>query len=73
MNEYLTSPAVRRGCPEALQHGPSDGAGRCPWCRRRYDTPISVRVPYNGASDLTQAYRRFYDPDWGLAMTDIDI
>lgn len=63
----------RRDCPEAIQHGPADGRGRCPWCRRRYTRAVVVCVPYRGTTDLTQAYRRTYDPDWGVSPADIDI
>lgn len=60
-------------CPEALCHGPADGAGRCPWCHRKY-THANARPVHNHRhpSALTLAYRRFYDPDWGSAHSDDD-
>lgn len=51
-------------CSEALRHGPTDGRGRCPWCRRKVDT--AMPAPHRTeVSDLSWMYERFYDPDWG--------
>ena len=67
---------VLRGCAEAIYHGPADGAGRCPWCRVKYThaQPRPVRQWWQpapaDAADL--AYRRFYDPNFGVAQTDTD-
>lgn len=56
-------------CPDTTdgQHGPADGAGICPWCGAKYTYPkprprgFPVLV-----TDLEEAYRRVYDPDfWG--------
>lgn len=65
-------------CPEALRHGPADGAGRCPWCGTRYTCAQPrprphPRVRSKAASDLTSAYQQFYDPDFGgLSPADIE-
>lgn len=57
------------GCPEAIQHGPADGAGRCPWCRIKY-TDARPRVPASEpTSGATLAYRQYYDPDFGALST----
>lgn len=62
-------------CPEALGHGPADGAGRCPWCRRKITYPRARQSRF-GTSwrelDTLAAYRRFYDPDWGTDNADSD-
>lgn len=67
----MTATEKRRECPEAFRHGPADGAGRCPWCRAKYASAMKVCSPRT-QSDLTVAYRRFYDPDWGSDIADAD-
>jgi len=52
-------------CPEALRHGPPDGSGRCPWCRRRVEAPAPAPRLLPGPSDLTESYGYVYDPDDG--------
>lgn len=63
------------GCTEALDHGPADRAGRCPWCRRKITYP-QARESHYGPSwyerDTEAAYRRSYDPDWGTEHADSD-
>ena len=54
-------------CPESTgKHGPADGAGRCPWCRRKY-TEAARYDPSRPEerSELSEAYETFYDPDAG--------
>ena len=54
-------------CPEALTHGPPDGAGKCPFCKRkiaearRYETGTT----HGQRTELAEAYGYFYDPDDG--------
>ncbi len=54
-------------CPEAAYgvHGDPDRRGLCPWCRCRLGPPMSRprRMP-SEATD-SQAYRYYYDPDYG--------
>lgn len=60
-------------CPEGLRHGPADRAGRCPWCRRRFTDPLAAPRPRASInSDIVDAYRRFWDPDWGSGRWDSD-
>lgn len=64
---------VGENCPEAIQHGPPDGSGRCPWCRRK----ITAKQPmpddvHRHESRLSAAYRRSWDPDWGTDPLDDD-
>lgn len=52
-------------CPDgAIRHGPLDVYGRCPWCGNKVDRawPAPRRYP---RSELSEAYERHYDPDWG--------
>lgn len=54
----------RMRCPEALAHGPLDGSGRCPWCRKRVDRAVPARqTGWHQPSELTVAYGQHYDPD----------
>lgn len=60
-------------CPESVRgkHSLAERDGRCRWCRRK----IAGKAPRGieaVRSRLTDAYRRFYDPDWGSAQTDTD-
>jgi hypothetical protein len=57
------------GCPESTgRHGPADGSGRCPWCRRRYEAAVHPALTPWTPSDLTVAYGTTYDPDF-LVLT----
>lgn len=60
-------------CTEAIQHGPADGAGHCPWCGIKYDKAIAEpRRQRMQASELTLAYQEHYDPDFGsLSPADV--
>lgn len=52
------------------KHGDAGIDGRCPYCRRKIITqgkPESFPV-----SNLTMAYARAYDPDWGGRRRDFD-
>jgi hypothetical protein len=52
-------------CPDgALQHGPPDGTGRCPWCGNKVDSALRAPRRYP-RSELSEAYERHYDPDYG--------
>jgi hypothetical protein len=58
-------------CPESTgPHGPLDGAGRCPWCKRKVGRalPAPRVVP---PTELGQEYRRHHDPDWGTDHRDV--
>lgn len=68
----MTGGDGRDGCPEAIQHGPADGTGRCPWCGRKYTDARERFVARAAMTDAVQAYRRFYDPDWGTDIRDTD-
>lgn len=52
-------------CPEAIQHGPLDAKGRCPFCIRKVGptVPAPRRVP---VSEMTEWYGLYFDPDWGV-------
>lgn len=61
-------------CPEAAgmgDHGPLTSAGHCPWCGRKVAAP-ALRPRRFAVSNLTLAWRRFYDPDWGGGPEDSD-
>lgn len=62
MNEFACSGSV-------TGHGSADRDGRCPWCLRRMEPPLSrpVAVP---STDLGDAYGYFYDPDFGSGPLD---
>lgn len=54
-------------CPEGGylgKHSPLDAYGRCNWCGRKVERtmPMPTILP---VSELTEAYKQFYDPDWG--------
>jgi hypothetical protein len=53
-------------CPEAAygRHSTADPQGRCYWCHARIEPPAR-RPDRFETSDLSDAYRRAYDPDWG--------
>jgi hypothetical protein len=63
-------------CPEAV-HGwhssPTDTSGRCLWCRRKVEraAPRPADNTFK-TSNLTDAYRRQWDPDWGTDPRDHD-
>lgn len=52
-------------CPETYNgsHGLADTRGRCPYCRRKYES--AQPMPHVPVSDLSESYDRFYNPDWG--------
>lgn len=51
-------------CTQALHHGPTTRAGRCPWCGRKLEPalPAPERVD---RTELDEAYSLVYDPDEG--------
>lgn len=57
------TPNWSRPCKDAIQHGPADGKGMCPFCGMKVATAMSAprNVP---VSDLTESYAQFYDPDY---------
>jgi hypothetical protein len=63
----MSDPLERWQCPEALRHGPLDGAGRCPWCRRQVDSAVSYVAgeTFGRRTELAEAYAITYDPDEG--------
>lgn len=44
-------------CPEALDHGPADRQGRCPWCHRK----ITSKMPRDW-STLRKQGQALQDP-----------
>lgn len=54
---------VRTRCSEAIQHGPADALGRCPWCGTKYTSKRARPDWGNAPSDLMMAYATHYDPD----------
>jgi hypothetical protein len=58
-------------CPEATRHGPLSRDGRCPWCRRKVGRAWPAPTRHQ-QSNLSDAYRRTYDPDWGTDVRDTD-
>jgi hypothetical protein len=76
------APDPETPCPEALHHGPPTAAGRCPWCGRKFTYPRlrTTATPHLGDDlrsvplddDIQAAYRRTYDPDWGVTHGDTD-
>lgn len=66
--EKTMAELVANGCPDTVygDHGPLDGAGKCPWCRRKVGHVMPMPpIDYSLESELVEAYRQFYDPDWG--------
>lgn len=60
------TPNWSRPCKEAMNHGPADGKGKCPWCGLKIATAMPAPDPsHRPTSELTEAYNEFYDPDWG--------
>lgn len=50
-------------CPEAIGGHQTDGSGKCLWCGRKVG-PVTPRPTSFEVSDLTDAYRTYYDPDY---------
>lgn len=69
----FTARASRSYCPVSAVHTHDEGSrrdGRCTWCGYRFDTP-APRPPLAGwRTELDQAYRRHYDPDYGIDPRD---
>lgn len=60
------------GCPESAGYSHSVGEdGRCAWCRQRLRSPAGP-PRFTGHTELGDAYRRHYDPDWGGKSKDQD-
>lgn len=59
-------------CPGSVSgHDGGDRDGLCTWCRRRVNSPVGMPLRLNrGRTELDEAYRRMYDPDWGLSPLD---
>lgn len=54
-------------CPDSVNglHGHVDVHGRCLWCGHKIGAAMAMpRIV--GTSELTDAYRQAYDPDWGI-------
>lgn len=54
-------------CPDTLDgnHGPIERNGRCRWCAKRLYPPLATPIPRVAVSELSSAYRYYYDPDFG--------
>lgn len=53
-------------------HGRTDVKGRCPWCGRKVER--AAPMPELGSryrTELGQAYRLYYDPDYGDDPEDV--
>jgi hypothetical protein len=54
-------------CPESAsgRHGPADGAGKCPWCRQKFDLPVLRRKRWANYGEAIDALDRYdgTDPD----------
>jgi hypothetical protein len=62
-------------CVGAIRHGPCDRLGRCPWCHLKIRRAMPRYVDPTGPQwqqDAEAAYRRTYDPDWGIDRMDHD-
>lgn len=58
-------------CLKAIQHGPTDSYGKCPFCGEKVErTAIRPNTRTDEPSELEMAYKRFYDPDWGTDRLD---
>lgn len=58
-------------CSEALNHGPADGRGRCPWCGVKYTSAQPAPpIGWDGPSELTEAWGEHFDPDYGALSPD---
>lgn len=58
-------------CSESVSgHGRADQQGRCPWCRRKINSVVGYQPRRWEPSELTEAYGRFYDPDWDALTRD---
>lgn len=42
----------------------ADRTGRCIWCQQRVQPPVP-QPPYDGSTELGDAYDYHYQPDWG--------
>jgi len=65
----MISTGDRYRCSEALRHDPGR-SGNCRWCGKRCDTP-ALRPDRYPASDTSDAYRYFFDPDFGSDRMDV--
>lgn len=65
------TPNWAKPCQDAIQHGPADGTGKCPWCGMKIATTMG-RPPRVPVTELTEAYGEHYDPDYG-ALTRAEI
>lgn len=60
------TPNWSKPCKDAIHHGPADGKGKCPWCGLKIATAMPAPAMSDfPASELTEAYNQFYDPDHG--------
>lgn len=54
-------------CPESVSGHDTAGTldGSCSWCGRQIDPrPRPLRLPRGHVTELEDAYRTHYDPDW---------
>lgn len=58
-------------CPQSVlgAHQP-EANGRCRWCGARCEQP-TPRPPVMPVSDLTEAYRYHFDPDFGVENDEV--
>lgn len=68
---YLARERERLRCPEALQHGPADGRGRCPWCHKKYADDVGRLIGTSTPTTRDAAYEYYYDPDFGSDRGDV--
>lgn len=54
------------------EHGNANARGECPYCGRKV-TAAQPKPDSLPVSNLTMAYERTYDPDWGSRKRDIDV
>lgn len=60
-------------CPESVSgHDGGDRDGKCTWCGRKVNRKVPAPDRFTEPTELGEAYRRFYDPDWGSGKDDID-
>lgn len=53
-------------------HAQNDRSGRCCWCGAWVDPPVPMpRLGRGYRTELDQAYRRQWDPDWGTDPYDV--
>ena len=62
-------------CPVSAGRSHDEGSrrdGRCTWCQYRFRAPAPMPSLSRVRTVADLAYRRFYDPDWGTDVRDVD-